>query len=171
MAILALVGFTGMYLNQHRRVGVLGLVGYLLLMVGYFALFAIECIVGYVLPKVAESDPGYVQKVLDEAVGGAASGEIGHVHELFLLSGVGYALGGLLFGIALFRTGTLARWAAALLAVATTSALALAVLPESFNRPFAVPTGIALLGLGLSLRRNAQTDTVATAVAAEPAVA
>ena len=48
-----------------------------------------------------------------------------------------------------------------LLAYGTTSALALAVLPESFNRPFAVPTGVALIGLGVSLwrdqRRQAET--------------
>ena len=52
----------------------------------------------------------------------------------------------LLFGIALFRAGVLARWACVLLAHGTVSALALSVLPESFNRAFAVPTGIALIG-------------------------
>ena len=30
----------------------------------------------------------------------------------------------------------------------------LAVLPESFDRPFAVPEGIALIALGVSLWRN-----------------
>lgn len=173
MTVLALAGFTGMFLRQHRRMGVLGLAGYLLLTMGYLALFAIECVVGYVLPTVAEMNPGYVQIVLDEAVGGSPSGQIGHLHELFLLSGVGYAFGGLLFGIALFRAGVLARWAAALLAIATPSALALAVLPESFNRPFAVPTGVALLGLGLSLwrdqRRQADTARVAAHID-QPAV-
>ena len=48
-----------------------------------------------------------------------------------------------------------------LLAYSITSALALSVLPESFNRPFAVPTGVALIGLGVSLwgdqRRQAET--------------
>lgn len=102
---------------------------------------AVQCIVAYVLPTVAHSNPGYVQDVLNAAVGGSPSGDIGHMHELFLASGIGYSLGGLLFGIALFRAGVLARWASVLLAYGTTSALALSVLPESFNRPFAVPTG------------------------------
>ena len=173
MCSLALAGITGMYVSQVRRNGVLGFIGYLVLSAGYLAMFAVECIVGYVLPAVAESDPGYVQDVLDEAVGGAPSGHIGHMHELFLLSGIGYTLGGLLFGIALFRAGVLARWAAALLAIGTTSALALSVLPESFNRPFAVPTGVALLGLGLSLWRDQrrQVDTAPVAAPVEqPAV-
>jgi hypothetical protein len=173
MCVLALAGFTGIFLRHRRRFGVLGVAGFSLLTVGYLALFAVECIVACVLPTVAHSNPAYVQDVLDAAVGGSASGDIGHMQELFLASGIGYPLGGLLFGIALFRAGVLARWAAALLAYGTTSALALSVLPESFNRPFAVPTGVALIGLGVSLwrdqRRQSETvDAPATAWVAEP---
>jgi hypothetical protein len=173
MTVLALIGFTGMFLRNRDRFGVLGLAGFSLLTVGYLALFAVQCIVAYVLPTVAQSDPGYVQDVLDAAVGGSPSGDIGHMQELLIVSGIGYSLGGLLFGIALFRAGVLARWAAALLAVGTTSALALSALPESFNRPFAVPVGIALIGLGVSLwrdqRRQSETvDAPATAWVAEP---
>ena len=50
----------------------------------------------------------------------------------------------------LHKTATLARWASALLAVATVSTALLSVLPEAFNRPVAVPTGIALVALGCS---------------------
>jgi hypothetical protein len=87
----------------------------------------------------------------------------------FNLSGVGYMVGGLVFGIALFRARVLARWAAALLAVATSATVALAVLPASFDRPFAVPTGIALIGLGVSLWRD-QRQTAPTASPATPHV-
>lgn len=174
MTVLALAGITGMFLRDHRRFGVLGLAGYLVLTVGYLAMFAVQCIVAYVLPTVARSDPGYVQDVLDAAMGSSPSGDIGHMHELLLVSGIGYSLGGLLFGIALFRAGVLARWASVLLACGTTSALALSVLPESFSRPFAVPTGVALIGLGVSLwreaRRQAETvDAPATVRVAKPA--
>jgi len=173
MAVLALVGFAGMFLRHHRRFGVLGLAGFSLLTVGFLALFANQCIVAYVLPTVAHSDPGYVQAYLDAAMGKSASGDIGHMRELFLVSGIGYSLGGLLFGIALFRADVLARWACALLAYGTTSALALSALPESFSRPFAVPTGVALIGLGVSLwrdqRRQSETvDAPVTAWVVEP---
>ena len=95
------------------------------------------------------------------------------MQELFLATGIGYSVGGLLFGIALFRAGVLARWASLLLAYGTVSALALSVLPESFSRPFAVPTGVALIGLGVSLwreeRRPAETaDAPVSAWGAEP---
>jgi hypothetical protein len=172
MCVLALIGFTGMFLRHRSRFGVLGLAGYLLLSVGFLAIFSNQIIVAYVLPTVAATDPGYVQAYLDAAVGKSTSGEIGHMRELFIVSGIGYSLGGLLFGIALFRAGILARWAAALLACATTSALALSVLPESFSRPFAVPTGVALIGLGISLWREQRqpSETVEAPVwVAEPA--
>ena len=172
MCVLALVGFTGMFLRHRDRFGALGLAGFSLLTVGWLAMFANQCIVACVLPTLAHSNPGYVQAYLDAAMG--QSGDIGGMQVLFLASGIGYALGGLLFGIALFRAGILARWACALFAYATVSALALSVLPESFSRPFAVPTGVALIGLGLSLwrdqHRQAKTvDTPATTWAAQPA--
>jgi hypothetical protein len=174
MTVLALVGFTGMFLRHRRRFGVLGLAGYVLLTVGYLAIFANQAIVAFVLPTVAHSDPGYVQAYLDAAIGQSPSADIGRIQVLFIASGIGYALGGLLFGIALFRAGILPRWASVLLAYGTTSALALSALPESFSRPFAVPTGVALIGLGVSLwrdqRRQPETvDAHATALIAEPA--
>ena len=55
MCVLALIGFTGMFLRHHRRFGVLGLAGFSLLTVGYLAMFAVQCIVAYVLPTVAHS--------------------------------------------------------------------------------------------------------------------
>jgi hypothetical protein len=91
--------------------------------------------------------PVYVQDVLDAA------------------TGLGFSIGGLLFGVALFRARLLSRWASALFAYGAVSALALAALPDSFNRPFAVPTGVALIGLGLSLWRDQHDAPVEPPVA------
>lgn len=173
MTVLALAGITGMFVRNRHRFGVLGLAGYLLLSVGFLTMFVNQCIVAYVLPTVAHTDPGYVQAYIDAATGQSPSQDIGHMSGLFVVSGIGYALGGLLFGIALFRAGVLARWACVLLAYGTTSALALSALPESFNRPFAVPAGVALIGLGVSLwrdqRQSETVDAPAPAWVAEPA--
>jgi len=173
MSVLALVGLTGMFLRHRSGFGVLGVAGFALLTVGYLAMFATECIVGYVLPTIAHSNPAYVQGVIDAAMGRSTSVDIGHMRALLMAMGLGYPLGGLLFGIALFRARVLSRWASLLLAYGTVSALALAALPESFSRPFAVPTGVALIGLGVSLwrdqRRQSETvDAPATAWVAEP---
>jgi hypothetical protein len=157
MAALALAGITGMYLHQHRKAGVLGLVGYLVFATGYLAMLSVEVIAAAVLPALVDSEPGLVNDVVAAAVGRTPAGDIGAMQTVFSVAGAGYILGGLLFGIALFRTGVLARWAAALLAVSTAGTAALAVLPESFNRPLAVPEGIALIALGVSLWRTQRT--------------
>jgi hypothetical protein len=154
MAALALVGITGIYLHQRARVGALGLVGYAVFAVGYLTMFSVEVVAAVVLPTAAEAQPGWVDDVLVSAAGGTPQGDIGGMATLLSLSGAGYILGGLLFGIALLRAGVLARWAAALLAGGAVGTAALAALPESFNRPMAVPVGVALIGLGLSLWRN-----------------
>ena len=170
---LALVGFAGMFLRHRHQFGRLGQAGYGLVSVGFLAMLVQECLVGYYLPTIAHSQPVYVQHVLNGAMAHGASSGVGAIQGLFLTAGMGYSIGGLLFGIALFRAGVLSRWASLLLAYGTVSALSLAMLPLSFSRPFAVPTGVALIGLGLSLwreqRRQAQTvDALATTWAAQP---
>jgi hypothetical protein len=154
MAALALAGLTGIYVHQHRRAGLLGLVGYLVFAAGYLAILATEVIAAFVLPQLVDTQPGFVDDVVVAAGGGHPIGDIGSIQTLFDLTGALYIVGGLLFGIALFRTAVLARWAAVLLAVSTVSTAALAVLPEAFDRPMAVPEGIALIGLGVSLWRT-----------------
>ena len=154
MCGLALAGITGMYLGQVRQIGVLGLVGYLLLSAFYVLEAGVEFMGGFVLPSLADVAPRYVNDVLAVSTGGSASGDIGLLPTVFALIGVCYIAGGLVFGVALLRTGLLARWAALLLAVSTVSTMALTALPDSFNRPFAVPMGIALVGLGWSLYRE-----------------
>ena len=171
---LTLAGLAGMFVRHRHQFGRLGRVGYSLLSIGFVAMLVQECIIGYYLPTIAHSNPVYVQHVLNGAMAHGASTGIGAMKGLFLIAGMGYSLGGLMFGIALFRAGVLARWASVLLAYGTISALTLAALPESLSRPFAVPTGVALIGLGISLwrdqRRQAQTAAApATTWTTQPA--
>ena len=154
MAVLALAGIAGMYLRQHRAAGVLGLLGYLLLSVGFLSMLCVEVIAAAVLPELVDTQPGFVDDVVGAANGRVPAGDIGGIQVLLYVVAVGYLLGGALFGLATFRAGVLDRWAAGLLAVGALATAALAVLPESFNRPVAVPVGVALIGLGVSLWNN-----------------
>jgi hypothetical protein len=168
MGALALAGITGIYLRQVRQMRALGLVGFVLFAAGYLFLFATEVIAALVLPALIDKAPGFVNDVVVAADGGTPTGDIGHLQILFNLTGIGYILGGLIFGIALFRARVLARWAAALLAVSTVATAALAVLPESFNRPMAVPEGVALIALGVSLWRDQQNTFAAPVLQTVP---
>ena len=156
-AALSLAGIAGIYLRQVRKTGVLGLLGYVLFSVGYLAMMGVEVVGAVVLPSIAHSSPGYVTDVLAVATGGHPAGDVGLMQLLSAVMAIGFLGGGLLFGIALFRARVLARWAAALLAVGAVATLAIPLLPQVNFRLFAIPTGIALIGLGYSLWRDQRT--------------
>ena len=158
MAALALVGIAGLYLRQVRKVGILGLIGAAVFSLGYLLMFGVEVVAAAVLPSLTTSNPAYVSDVVAAAFGGTPVGDIGGMAIVLNVAGIGYMLGGVLFGIALFRAAVVTRWGSLLLAVATLATASLAVLPEEFNRPMAVPTGLALLWLGVSLFRNPGHD-------------
>ena len=82
-----------------------------------------------------------------------------------LFNGITYLAGGFIFAIALFRANVLARWAAALLAVGTLATIAVGIMPQ-YERLFAIPTGLALMGLGYSLWREQRTPAARPTVSA-----
>ena len=120
-------------------------------------MLSVEVVAAFALPGLVNLAPGYVNDVVAAAFGGTPVGDIGGMKTVLAVSGLGYMAGGLIFGIALFRARILARWASRSLAAGTVATVSLAVLPESFNRPMAVPVGVALIGLGLSLWRDQRT--------------
>jgi hypothetical protein len=160
LAALSLAGITGMYLRQVKQTGLLGLFGYLTFAVAYLIMLSTEVIGLIVVPAIAQSAPGYVSDVLVAATGGHPVGDIGLMQPLSLAAGFTFIGGGLLFGIALFRANILARWAAVVLAAGSVATLAIPLLPQVNQRLFAIPTGVALVGLGYSLWREQHAPAV-----------
>jgi len=154
MAVLALIGVSGMYFRQVRETGALGLIGFALFGSFFLVVVAVTFVETIVLPTIAEEAPGYVNDFLATIVGETVRGDVGSFTVANGVAGVTYLLGGLLFGIALYRANVLARWAALLLAIGSLATVAVAVLPESLDRVAALPVGIALVGLGYSLWRH-----------------
>lgn len=151
MAVLSLAGITGMYLRQVRQTRVLGLLGYVLFAVGYLIMLSIEVVGLVVVPSIAVTSPGYVTDVLAVATAGHATGDIGLMQPLNLVNALTYLGGGFLFGVALFRANVLARWAAVVLAAGTVATIAIPLVPDVNFRLFALPIGVAMVGLGYSL--------------------
>ena len=163
MTVLAIAGFTGMYLRQVREMRVLGLVGYVVFVLGYLMMWATELMAVAFLPGLTDKAPQFAKDVVVASGGGHPVGDIGPLQAFFGVTGAFYMIGGLLFGIALFRAGIVARGAAALLAVSTVATAALAFLPSGFDRPMAVPEGVALIGLGISLWRDQRSPDTSRA--------
>ncbi len=163
MAALALAGITGMYLSQVRRNGVLGLVGYLTFAMGYLLIACTSLIAAFVLPSIADTDPGYVEDVIALATGqGTVTGDLGALDTLVQIQGLGYLAGGLLFGLALYRARVLPRWAATLLAVSGPVSALFTVLPDTFYRFVAFPNAIAMIALGYALWQSQRLMDQAT---------
>jgi hypothetical protein len=170
MAVFSLIGITGIYLRQVRQTGVLGLIGYVVLGVGYLAIFSVQVVGVFVLPVIAASELGFVNDVLAVATSRTPNGDIGPLKILIQGGGFAYVAGGIIFGIALFRANILARWAAVLLSVGAVAILATSQLPELTQRLFAIPVSVALIGLGFSLWREQRTQNtrpVASPVSSE----
>jgi hypothetical protein len=158
MAVFSLIGITGIYLRQVKQTGLLGLIGYVVLGVGYLAIFGVQVVGVFALPGLAASEPGFVNDVLAVAASRTPVRDIGPLQILIQGGGFAYVAGGIIFGIALFRANILARWAAALLSVGAVAILATSLLPELTQRLFAVPVSVALIGLGFSLWREQRTQ-------------
>lgn len=156
MAVLSLTGITGIYLRQVKQTGVLGLIGYVVLAVGYLAIYSVQIVGVFVLPDLATSQPGYVNDVLAVATSSTPVGDVGRFQTLSQ-GGFAYIVGGIIFGIALFRANILPRWAALLLSVGAVATVVTSQLPELTQRLFAIPVGVALIGLGYSLWREQRT--------------
>ena len=168
MCALALVGITGMYLRQVRQMGVLGLVGYVVLSIGYLFIMATAFVAATVLPSIADTSTAYVNDATAAATNGHATGDIGLLEQAIQIQGGAYLLGGLLFGIALYRANVLARWAAALLAVGGIISAALSVMPDAFYRLLAFPNGIAMIALGCSLWLSVRAEATTQPSAVVP---
>jgi hypothetical protein len=154
MSVLALIGVSGMYLRQVRETGILGLIGFLLFGSGFVVITVLTFVEAAVLPLLADQAPQFVNDVLSISTGGEITGDVGAFAAASIVSAVTYLLGGLLFGVALFRARIVARWAALLLALGTLASALVPVLPHSLDRLTAIPVGVALAGLGYSLWRE-----------------
>ena len=77
MATLALAGVAGMYLRQVRQTGLLGLVGWLLLSVGYLVMLCVETIAMIVVPAIAQTSPEYVGGVVAVATNSGTTADLG----------------------------------------------------------------------------------------------
>lgn len=151
MCMLFLFGIAGIYTRQIKEVGWLGLVGFLLLSVSWSLNLAFIFAEAFILPLLATPAPTFVDGFFGIFNGHPVETDLGALPALFGLVGVLYMLGGLLFGIAIFRANILPRWAAALLAIASALTPLAALFPHEYQRLAAIPVALALAWLGYAL--------------------
>ncbi len=151
MALLVLLGLTGLYARQVKETGWLGLAGFLLFGLSWALNLAFIFAEAFIIPPLASAAPKFVEGFFGIVNGHPIEMNLGILPAIYALVGIVYLLGGLLFGIATFRAGILPRWAAGLLAVTALLTPLAAIFPHAIQRFAAVPVGIALAGLGYAL--------------------
>ena len=152
MELLGLLGMAGIYARQVEKSGWLGLAGYLLFSLFYALSLAFHFAEAFISPLLATEAPKFVEGFLGILTGAPSEISLGALPAVYMLTGIAYMVGGLLFGVATLRAGILPRWAGGLLAVGTVlPLLASSLVPHPFDRIFAVPVGLALAWLGYAL--------------------
>lgn len=157
MAMLFLLGITGIYARQVRETGWLGLVGFLLLIVSWALNLAYIFAETFIIPLLTTTSPTFINGFFGIVNGHPVETNLGALPGVFALVGITYMLGGLLFGIATFRAGILPRWAAGLLAAASALTPLAALVPHELQRLAGMPVGIALAWLGYALWSERRT--------------
>lgn len=151
MAVLGLIGISGIYLRQIRESGVLGLVSYLMFGTFYLLVIAMTFVETLVLPPLADVSPRFVDSFNGIFSGDPGTMDLGAVEATNPVAAVLYLVGGSLFGLSVFRASVLDRRAGLALTVGALAAVLAAVLPHDIGRYAAVPLGLAMIWLGYSL--------------------
>lgn len=151
MAIFGLAGLAGLYAWQVKEAGWLGLAGFLLFGLWLVLITGFTFAEAFILPPLAAEAPRFVTGFMGITSGHGSAVTLGILEPIYGLTGALYVIGGLLFGIALFRARILSRWGAGILAFGAVAAVATSLVPHEYARFAAVPTGLGLAWLGYSL--------------------
>lgn len=152
MAVLGMIGLTGLYLHQVREFGLLGLIGYATFGLFFILQSAYVFAEAFVVPLVVADAPQFAEDFVGLFGRHPAETDLGPLAALPLLGAAVYVIGAILFGIAILRARILSRGAGILLiAAAAVTPLAGALLPHTLERMAAIPMGLALVWLGYSL--------------------
>lgn len=159
MCFFGLLGMVGLYARQEKKIGRVGLAGFLIFSLWLVLIMGFSFVEAAVLPRLATSDPRFVDGWFGMLTGSASTVHLGGLSTLWTLTAPLYMVGGLLFGVATFRARILPRWAGALLAAGTVLAPVAGLLPNASQPKTAVPVGLALAWLGYALWSERRTQT------------
>ena len=159
-AVLVMIGLAGIYLRQVREFRVLGLIAYA--MFGFFFILqaAFNFAEAFIAPLIAVDAPQLAVDIVGLFGRYPAVNDLGPLAALPQVGAVLYVGGALLFGVSIIRARVLSRGAGLLLIVAAViTPIAGALLPHALERMAAIPMGLGIIWLGLSLWMDQRKTT------------
>jgi hypothetical protein len=106
MSFFGLLGITGIYARQVENAGWMGLAGFVLLSLWFVLMTGFTVFEAFIMPLLATDSPKFAASFLGIFTGSAGETSVGVLSTLSSVLGVVYILGGLLFGIAMFRVAS-----------------------------------------------------------------
>ena len=159
-AVLVMIGLAGIYLRQVREFRVLGLIAYA--MFGFFFILqaAFNFAEAFIAPLIAVDAPQLAVDIVGLFGRYPAVNDLGPLAALPQVGAVLYVGGALLFGVSIIRARVLSRGAGILLIVAAViTPVAGALLPHALERMAAIPMGLGIIWVGLSLWMDQRKTT------------
>lgn len=148
--LLIILGWPGLYFSQAQRAGRLGLIAFVLSLVGLLILVGIQTDDAFIAPVLAAN--AATQAFVDrEAVPALLLFE--------LISGLLLIVGPLLYGIATIRAGVFPCWAAVILIVGSVASV-LTVVLHNWNEISAAILFLGITCLGSALWSNRETSVI-----------
>jgi hypothetical protein len=151
MCFLFLAGIAGIYVRQMGKAGWLGLAGFSLFSLSWVLQSGFVFAEVFILPTLATASPAFVDSFLGIVNGSPGDMDTGAIAPAYMMVGILYLVGGLLFGIATVTAKVLPRSPAVLLALTALLTPAAALLPHEIQRLAAMPMGLSLAWLGYAL--------------------
>lgn len=167
MSVFGLAGITGIYVRQARAAGWLGLISYLALGFWFVLILPFNFIDAFLVPPLAATSPGFVESFLAVVSRSTVDPSLAMLAWLWAAADIAFLLGGLTFGIASLRARVLSRWGAGLLTFGFAAVPVFGLLPREVGSLVAVPIGLGLAWLGVSVWFGSRTPT--ESLAASPA--
>ncbi|GAB4581517.1 MAG: hypothetical protein Fur0022_42650 [Anaerolineales bacterium] len=150
-AMAGILGFTGLYGRHAGQMGKLGLVGFVLFYIAHPLFAGLMFFEAFIVPSLSIVTPEFVE--------GFATGEASGAFNVVLpLMGLLYSLGGLLFGLAIFRAKILPRWATTMTILGAVPFGIQPALPGFVGVLSVLALGIGLIGLGYALWTEKSTS-------------
>ncbi len=151
MSLSNFIGLVGAYLSQKEKAGVLSFIGMFLFGIFWLISMTFSFNEAFIWPLLKATNPDFVSGMTGLFGTSTSTVDLGIFPALAAISGILYILGGALYGFASFKNKILSRYASLLLTIAAFVTVLASVVPHPFDRVLAVPMGVALFWLGISV--------------------
>ncbi|MFC1997707.1 hypothetical protein ACFLXI_08915 [Chloroflexota bacterium] len=142
---LALLFLVGLYLGQRRESGVFGGIAFIVLFFGLATVVSLDYFGAFIAPYLPD---GMVDQLLE-----------GPTSVVFVISGLTFIIGEILFGISVIRAGVYSKIAAVLFIAGMFPIPLAGIFPESVVVTGSITAGVGLVWWGFELYRLANSKS------------